>query len=129
MSYAAQASYIATERVKRLRACTGGLGVSMRMAERICSSQTRAMLWEADAKVTKPELQPNSKARRTICITPANRVSESGSEAETPDPWPNIATLTAVLGRTSSLKLRVSSTESSRQAGQTRCSDWWTPAG
>src|SRR5260370_39653899 len=40
-SYAAHASHIATERWKRLRACTGGLGRERRIASRTASSQRR----------------------------------------------------------------------------------------
>src|SRR5438034_7329834 len=61
---------MATDRWKRLRACTGGWGVSMRMAERISSSQTRAMLLVHDARVTTP-LQHTSRDTSQTVFTKA----------------------------------------------------------
>ena len=44
-SYAAQASYIATDTRKRLRAWTGGRGLSRRIAASVSSSHCRATDW------------------------------------------------------------------------------------
>src|SRR5258708_38751016 len=44
-----------TDRWNRLRAWTGGFGESMPRPERFCSSQTRAMLWAAEAVFRKPK--------------------------------------------------------------------------
>src|SRR5580765_2254735 len=67
-----------TERLNRLRACTGGCGVSTRMAERIFSSQSRAMLCAARATNGTPAEKASATASQR------NLILAAGTEAVLP---------------------------------------------